>query len=812
MATITKNISVYPKQQAFLESPALMRAFVGGIGSGKSWIGALDLIKRAKPGRLYLVTAPCYDNCTEILTEARGWQLFENLLPEDRVATLQEGKKLMFLPPKERYAFQYSGEMIDLENQEICLSVTPNHRCYVRFKDHSAGYPWQIKTASGLYGKWDWHFKKTAEWITGPPLTEEQRLYWEFLGFWFAEGCAETGNRNRVVITQKKYVEYAETLISTLARVYYPNTGRYSKDQRKDGGYNFTVYHRDAAREFVRYGNSHTKKLPIWIKNGNVEQLRAFLKGYIAGDGHEKKETRDQTQMWTKSKALADDLSEIAFKSGYAVCQAEHNRGMNYVCIRTKKKNEPSTAPKHWSKRHYDGIVYCVEVPGGLVYVRKNGKPCWCGNTYPMLSDATFRSVEGLARQLGIVGDGDVKPSPPPAIRLKTGAEILFRSTDNPETLRGPNLSGVWMDEASLSHQSAFDILIGRLREGGEMGWLSATFTPKGRSHWTFKTFATGQPDTELIHAETGENPFLPKVFASKIRARYTLQQSRQELGGHFLEGAGNHYFPDRWPRYIDTGDAYRIADGVSVEGGEKSLPNSPIPTSSEPSPLLSVRTRSRHVRKAECSRIVALDWAMGKPKSDAKSRVARATIGDQLTGDCTAFVVADMEDSTGLLFLLYCINERIPMGSNAYRLAELCRRFRPAVVASDDDNLSEAMILETARHRDIPTTKTLPIQSRNKLVRSQASIVRAERGLILLPDESTAAYRASQFPSGESWCEVLSNQLESFTGADGEPDDIADCLSILGRLADEFRPDPAGDDHLPLLGASGYDNCIYVW
>ena len=107
--------------------------------------------------------------------------------------------------------------------------------------------------------------------------------------------------------------------------------------------------------------------------------------------------------------------------------------------------------------------------------------------TYPMLSDATYRSLGDLAQMLDLVGPGDKKTSPPPSIKLRNGAEILFRSTDNPEMLRGPNLSGVWMDEASLSKQEAFDILIGRLREGGEEGWLTATFTPKGKAHWTYK-------------------------------------------------------------------------------------------------------------------------------------------------------------------------------------------------------------------------------------------------------------------------------------------------------------------------------------
>jgi hypothetical protein len=29
----------------------------------------------------------------------------------------------------------------------------------------------------------------------------------------------------------------------------------------------------------------------------------------------------------------------------------------------------------------YDGNVYCASVPNGLLYVRRNGKPVWCGNS-----------------------------------------------------------------------------------------------------------------------------------------------------------------------------------------------------------------------------------------------------------------------------------------------------------------------------------------------------------------------------------------------------------------------------------------------
>lgn len=391
--------------------------------------------------------------------------------------------------------------------------------------------------------------------------------------------------------------------------------------------------------------------------------------------------------------------------------------------------------------------------------------------TYPMLSDATFRSVHGLGQKLGTIGPGDAKVSPPPSVRLTNGSEILFRSTDNPEMLRGPNLSGIWMDEASLSKQEAFDILIGRLREGGKQGWLSATFTPKGKQHWTYKIFATNQPDTELIHATSEENPFLPPDFVSRLRQRYTAQQVRQELAGLFIDGIGNHYFPHLWPRYLDVGDAYRIVDGAG---------------------------RWNHIRKEECSRLLTLDWAMGKPKNTPAAK-AKAALGldHELGGDHTAFIVADMAPD-GQLFLLYCLNERIPMGSNAPRLAEVCRRWNPVVVAGDDDNLSETMLLETQRYKDIPTVTMMAIGGRNKLVRSQASIVRAERGFVFLPQED---YRAEN-----SWMEILCDQLAGFSGADGESDDIADAMSLLGRLADQFVPGSSEDDYDPVECVGGYD------
>lgn len=158
--------------------------------------------------------------------------------------------------------------------------------------------------------------------------------------------------------------------------------------------------------------------------------------------------------------------------------------------------------------------------------------------TYKMLQDAAMRSFVEIGQGLAYIREvnkADMR------VTLGNGAEVLFRSLDNPESARGPNLSGAWLDEASLVAREAYSIVIACLRQGGEQGWLSATFTPKGMAHWTYDVFGTGKPGTALFHARTKENPFLPPTFYDAVRAQYTSFLAQQELEGEFIgdmEGA----------------------------------------------------------------------------------------------------------------------------------------------------------------------------------------------------------------------------------------------------------------------------------
>jgi phage terminase large subunit-like protein len=167
--------------------------------------------------------------------------------------------------------------------------------------------------------------------------------------------------------------------------------------------------------------------------------------------------------------------------------------------------------------------------------------------TAVLLQDTTFPTFMRLARHAKAVKQ--VTVSPYPTVTIGGGVEVRFRSADDPEMMRGANLSGAWLDEASLMSEAAYLVTIASLREGKELGWLSATFTPKGVTHWTYKTFATGQADTAIFRAKTADNPYVAPAFVGALARQYgPSRYARQEMDGEFVAVAGAE-----WPgEYFD--------------------------------------------------------------------------------------------------------------------------------------------------------------------------------------------------------------------------------------------------------------------
>jgi predicted phage terminase large subunit-like protein len=171
--------------------------------------------------------------------------------------------------------------------------------------------------------------------------------------------------------------------------------------------------------------------------------------------------------------------------------------------------------------------------------------------TYPMLRDSSMRAFEAIARELRFLRDLTTTAGNARAL-LGNGAEVIFRSADVPDRLRGPNLSGAWFDEAGEMVEDAYLIAIACLREAGAQGWLSATFTPRGRQHWTYRTFGADRENAALFTARTGDNPFNPVGFEDRLRGQYTSAFAEQELAGKFVDLQGT-VARREWFRVVDV-------------------------------------------------------------------------------------------------------------------------------------------------------------------------------------------------------------------------------------------------------------------
>ena len=625
---IRYSYSGVPTIRAFSQSDAFVRGLMGPFGSGKSSGCVFELIRRAQrqargPDGIrktrWAVIRNCYDDQTEILTETRGWQLFRNLLegPDgDRVATLNDGA-LTFELPTLHYAAPYRGEMLGFDTDGANFLVTPDHKLYTS-KRQTRQKVWSefgFEKASDAFGKTLRRFKRDAEWA-GNPTSYGERFF-EFLGFWFAEGYAYykprtdcSGIAYRLVVTQKKYVDYTRTLLDDAGLTW----GEVVKPD--NGGFNFIIsVISDEMKALVKAlsdcgGTAPFKALPAWIKGAPRGHLLAFLHGFLMGDGHIAQNSTEVTRAYTSSWRLADDLQEIALKAGwvanvarYAVQDREGSFKATVpfqfiVTFLSKKRSSPTTA-EGWFKQPYDGMVYCVEVSTHIVYVRRAGKALWCSQTYRQLTDTTVKTVDqwfppatfGDFRQVDM--QYVVRAIPECEI------EILYRALDRPDhvaNLLSFELTGAWVNEAREVAKPIFDALQGRvgrfppIREGGPT-WsgVFADTNPPDTDSWWYKLFEEWpqSPDgqeTLAAYEKSNGRPFVeifkqPSGLSDKAENLANLPNGR----GYYetlavgkdrewvrVYVAGEYGFViDGRPVFPDYNDQLHCSEAATVQRGE---------------------------------------------------------------------------------------------------------------------------------------------------------------------------------------------------------------------------------------------------
>jgi len=388
----------------------------------------------------------CYSSDTEILTE-NGWKSYTTISKDMNLITLNsKTREIEYQKPTEIIVEEYNGELLHFSANYMDLLVSPNHNMYIS-TERSNSPEFKFKKAKDIFnisrfrylirGKWN-GIEKNSYILKGqkvrrgyrykqdrllPDLILSMKKFLQFLGFWIAEGCV-LFKRNDVYLCSSNF----KILLSF--KKWLKSLSINSSIYQKRNNY-FQLHFSDARFASYLRKMKPDKFIPKDIKNLSKGLLLILWKYYMIGDGHQGITINGTTV----SKRLANDLQEIALKIGMGASiypRKEHEfispsnqrkyRGRKSYRINFRKKMTPPYAHNRgkfiWKKIKYSGKIWCVTVPNHLVYIRRNGKCCWSGNSFIYPEEFLQANVCGNFAILEVLR------------RIKKKPLLLYYSTD----------------------------------------------------------------------------------------------------------------------------------------------------------------------------------------------------------------------------------------------------------------------------------------------------------------------------------------------------------------------------------------------
>ena len=310
----------------------------------------------------------CYDDKTEIITP-NGWKLFKDLTDDDLVGQVdysQETMVLSWIKPSHITRELFSGNLLGCKGTTVDYVVTPNHRMLLKPRTSKGWKPFEVRTALDIHNK-DFKVSTTARLEQqGNDSYQEGLLY----GFLLADGFV-CGKKLRVRLKRQRKIKFLINLLNSLSIEF--------KLKVSKGVYDFSFYHelRD------KIGTATTKKLYVDYTTSSTDYLQGIYDGYMQGDGSK---TYKQYSFASSSIDLFNDICFLSSVLGYQpfVNKPIHfnnpNHNINYrgyISSRTKA----NTRLAEFYELPYNGMVYCVTVPTGMVLVRRNGVQIVSGNS-----------------------------------------------------------------------------------------------------------------------------------------------------------------------------------------------------------------------------------------------------------------------------------------------------------------------------------------------------------------------------------------------------------------------------------------------
>lgn len=415
------------------------------------------LLKTEKP--MTVGDKLCYDQYTEVLTD-RGWVRISEVTWEDTICTLNPSGEIEYQGFTETHRYPQGGRMYSLVSQQLDMLVTDKHRNYVKLR---GAEDFSLVSADEMFGKRA-RFKKSGnwigsspQWITLPPLEVK---------------AGQSGNGTRwmpeVNIPVKTYMMLLGSFLSEGSLVFHEESGSFGIDicccaeHKRDAllpaldaaGLKYTcmmdkgqvrsirIFGKQLHAEFSKYGAyAHLKRIPSDVFSFAKEDLQILFDWMMWGDGHKHRKSGLPVSYTTVSKGLADDVQKLCLHIGIAANVSQLNTarvdtiaGAQYKCRPTwqvrivSTKLEPQINHGHVRQQKiqvekwvedFREPVYCLTVPNHVMYVRRNGKAYWSGNSgtygnkgvctaiipdHQMLQDESGKPLDVIFTSAGVIG------------------------------------------------------------------------------------------------------------------------------------------------------------------------------------------------------------------------------------------------------------------------------------------------------------------------------------------------------------------------------------------------------------------------
>lgn len=342
------------------------------------------------------------------------------------------------------------------------------------------------------------------------------------------------------------------------------------------------------------------------------------------------------------------------------------------LVARSRARIVPTVTGRQWGKSRVGVNIAMRSLLAGEV--------CWWVAPVYQTSEIAWKLMRRQAAQINTRAPGllDVRLGDR-SIATARGGELLCRSADRPDNLRGGTLDKVIVDEADFCDEYLWnDVLTPAL--GVKDGCAYLFSSPRIENGWFHRLWKSGREDAEergdvardheveSFRFPTWASPYFSKKALEHARLRLPQLTFRREFGAEFLSGAG-------------------------------------------------AMIRREHLRYGcparELEVVLGVDLAISEGQEN----------------DYTAVVALAVDLATGFVYLLDVIRDRVSFRGALAMVESMAMRWKPVDIAIESVAFQAAVVQELLRTTTLPVRGVKP--SKDKVVRFQPLAARYEQFLV---------------------------------------------------------------------------------